>query len=49
MADHEKSGKDSSLKALKDVPPAIQAKLAANMQLMEDLELAATPAIFLYG
>jgi thiol:disulfide interchange protein DsbG len=31
---------------LKDVPPAIQAKLAANMQLMEDLELQATPAIF---
>jgi thiol:disulfide interchange protein DsbG len=46
LADHEKSGKDSSLKALKDVPPAIQAKLAANMQLMEELELAATPAIF---
>ena len=35
-----------SLKALKEVPPAIQAKLAANMQLMEDLELQATPAIF---
>jgi thiol:disulfide interchange protein DsbG len=31
---------------LKDVPPAVQAKLAANMKLMEDLELAATPAIF---
>ena len=46
LADHEKSGKDSSLKALKDVPPAIQAKYAANMKLMEDLELAATPAIF---
>ena len=46
LEDHEKSGKGSSLKALKDVPPAIQAKLAANMQLMEDLELQATPAIF---
>ena len=44
LADHEKSGKDSSLNALKDVPPAIQAKLAANMQLMEDP--TATPAIF---
>jgi thiol:disulfide interchange protein DsbG len=46
LADHEAAGKGSSLKALKDVPPAIQAKLAANMQLMEDLELQATPAIF---
>ena len=46
LEDHEKFGKDSKLKALKDVPPAIQAKLAANMQLMEDLELQATPAIF---
>jgi len=46
LADHESAGKGSSLKALKEVPPAIQAKLAANMQLMEDLELQATPAIF---
>jgi thiol:disulfide interchange protein DsbG len=46
LEDHEKAGKDSSLKALKNVPPAIQAKLAANMKLMEDLELQATPAIF---
>jgi thiol:disulfide interchange protein DsbG len=28
------------------VPPQIQEKLAANMQLMEELELSATPAIF---
>jgi thiol:disulfide interchange protein DsbG len=46
LEEHEKAGKGSSLKALKDVPPAIQAKLAANMQLMEELELSATPAIF---
>src|SRR5476651_1369840 len=46
LEEHEKSGKASSLKALKEVPPAIQAKLAANMKLMEDLELSATPAIF---
>ena len=46
LADHEKAGKQSKLKALKEVPPAIQAKLAANMQLMDDLELQATPAIF---
>ncbi|MNF90203.1 Thiol:disulfide interchange protein DsbG precursor [compost metagenome] len=46
LQDHEGAGKGSSLKALKEVPPAIQAKLAANMQLMEELELSATPAIF---
>ncbi|MNL31852.1 Thiol:disulfide interchange protein DsbG precursor [compost metagenome] len=46
LQDHESAGKASTLKALKEVPPAIQAKLAANMQLMEDLELQATPAIF---
>ncbi|QXI16248.1 thiol:disulfide interchange protein DsbG [Pseudomonas hamedanensis] len=46
LEDHEKAGKGSSLKALKDIPVAVQTKLAANMQLMEDLELQATPAIF---
>jgi thiol:disulfide interchange protein DsbG len=46
LADHEKAGKGSALKALKDIPPAIQAKLDANQQLMEELELSATPAIF---
>ena len=46
LQEHESAGKASTLKALKDVPAAIQAKLAANMQLMEDLELQATPAIF---
>ena len=46
LEDHEKAGKASTLKPLKDIPKAVQTKLAANMQLMEDLELQATPAIF---
>src|SRR5471030_1800824 len=46
LEEHEAVGKGSKLQALKEVPPAIQAKLAANMKLMEDLELSATPAIF---
>ncbi|VVO03228.1 thiol:disulfide interchange protein DsbG [Pseudomonas fluorescens] len=46
LADHEKSGQSAALKPLTTIPEAIQTKLAANMQLMEDLELAATPAIF---
>lgn len=46
LADHEKAGKGSPLKPLKEIPPAIQAKLDANRQLMEELELSATPAIF---
>ncbi|WP_236194056.1 thiol:disulfide interchange protein DsbG [Pseudomonas glycinae] len=46
LEDHEKAGKASTLKALKDIPVAVQTRLAANMQLMEDLDLQATPAIF---
>ncbi|WP_434650457.1 thiol:disulfide interchange protein DsbG [Pseudomonas sp. D1-2] len=46
LADHEKAGKGSSLKPLKEIPPAIQAKLDANQQLMDELELSSTPAIF---
>lgn len=46
LADHENSGQSKALKPLTTIPEAIQTKLAANMQLMEDLELAATPAIF---
>ena len=46
LEDDEKAGKGSSLKALKDIPAAVQTKLAANMQLMEDLDLQATQAIF---
>jgi len=46
LENHEKAGKGSTLKPLKDIPPAIQAKLDANQQLMDELELSATPAIF---
>lgn len=46
LENHEKAGKGSPLKPLKDIPPAIQAKLDANLQLMDELELSATPAIF---
>ncbi|MCU1753008.1 thiol:disulfide interchange protein DsbG [Pseudomonas sp. 6D_7.1_Bac1] len=46
LEDHEKAGKQSALKALTTIPAAIQAKLDANMKLMEELELSATPAIF---
>ncbi|PCR95283.1 thiol:disulfide interchange protein DsbG [Pseudomonas fluorescens] len=46
LEEHEKAGTASTLKALKNIPAAVQTKLAANMQLMEDLELQATPAIF---
>jgi thiol:disulfide interchange protein DsbG len=46
LAEHEKAGKGSPLRPLKDIPPAIQAKLDANQQLMDELELSATPAIF---
>ena len=43
---HEKAGKASTLKALSAIPADVQAKLDANAQLMNDLELSATPAIF---
>ena len=46
LAEHEKAGKGSTLKPLAKIPAAIQAKLDANMKLMEELELSATPAIF---
>jgi len=46
LHDHEKAGKGSSLKPLDAIPAPIQAKLDANMKLMADLELSATPAIF---
>lgn len=46
LREHEKSGKASLLKALTSIPADVQAKLTANMQLMEELELSATPAIF---
>ncbi|AMB85733.1 dihydroneopterin aldolase [Pseudomonas agarici] len=46
LHDHEKAGKGSSLKPLASIPKEIQAKLDANMELMEELELSATPSIF---
>src|SRR5450830_2137861 len=46
LHDHEKAGKGSKLKPLDTIPAPIQAKLDANMKLMEDLELSATPSIF---
>ncbi|WP_449434141.1 thiol:disulfide interchange protein DsbG [Pseudomonas putida] len=46
LAQHEKAGKASTLKALETVPEAVQKKLEGNMALMEELGLAATPAIF---
>lgn len=46
LHDHEKAGKASKLTAMKTIPADVQAKLDANMQLMTDLEVAATPAIF---
>ena len=46
LHDHEKAGKASTLKALGSIPADVQAKLDANMQLMTELDVAATPAIF---
>lgn len=46
LANHEKLGKGSTLKALENIPPAIQAKLQSNLLLMQELEVSATPAIF---
>ena len=43
---HESAGKASTLKPLEKVPDAVQKKLDANQALMEELGLAATPAIF---
>ncbi|MHC6224833.1 thiol:disulfide interchange protein DsbG [Pseudomonas sp. X10] len=46
LQQHEKAGKASTLKALDKIPEAAQAKLDANLALMEEMGLAATPAIF---
>ena len=46
LHDHEKAGKASTLKPLAKIPADVQAKLDANAQLMEELDVAATPAIF---
>jgi len=46
LQEHEAAGKGSKLQALDKIPAAIEAKLEANMKLMDELELSATPAIF---
>lgn len=46
LDEHEQAGKKSALKPLKTIPAEVQAKLDANMALMDELELSATPAIF---
>ncbi|AZE68386.1 Thiol:disulfide interchange protein DsbC [Pseudomonas synxantha] len=46
LQEHEAAGKGSQLKALEKIPADVEAKLDANMKLMDELELSATPAIF---
>lgn len=46
LEDHEAAGKGSKLKPLEKIPADIKAKLDSNTQLMDELELSATPAIF---
>lgn len=46
LQQHEKAGKASTLKPLGTIPEAVRQKLEANMALMEEMGLAATPAIF---
>ena len=46
LHEHEKAGKASKLKPLEKIPADVQAKLDANAKLMEELDVAATPAIF---
>lgn len=46
LEEHEAAGKGSKLQALAKIPADIEAKLDANMKLMDELELSATPAIF---
>ncbi|MFS7066599.1 thiol:disulfide interchange protein DsbG, partial [Escherichia coli] len=46
LHDHEQAGKASTLKPLAKIPAAVRKQLAGNMELMESLGAAATPAIF---
>ena len=46
LQNHEQAGKASTLKAMQNIPKDIQSKLDANMKLMEDMGLSATPSIF---
>lgn len=43
---HEQAGKASTLKAVSDIPAALQTKLDSNEALMGELGAAATPAIY---
>jgi len=43
---HESAGTASTLQPLAKIPAQVQAKLDANLALMEELGLSATPAIF---
>lgn len=46
LHDHEQAGKASTLKPLAKIPAAVRKQLAGNMELMESMGAAATPAIF---
>ena len=46
LLEHESAGKASKLKALESIPADVQAKLDANLALMNELGQSATPAIF---
>ena len=46
LEEHEAAGKGSKLQALDKIPSNIETKLNANVSLMGELQLSATPAIF---
>jgi thiol:disulfide interchange protein DsbG len=46
LTKHEAAGRSSTLKPLASIPADIQAKLDANMELMNQMGLSATPSIF---
>lgn len=46
LHEHEQAGKASTLKPLAKIPAAVRKQLAGNMELMESMGAAATPAIF---
>ncbi len=46
LLEHERDGKRSTLKPLKKIPADIAGQLAANLALMTELQVPATPAIF---
>ncbi|HHH9650084.1 TPA: thiol:disulfide interchange protein DsbG [Pseudomonas aeruginosa] len=49
LHEHESTGRASTLKAMSKIPADLQKKLDANMELAEDMGVAATPAIFYLG